>query len=70
MRWDAVKESVCQSCGARIYLVRVTINNWEWVTDLKRPYANWKCYADADWPAARSHQPVLLDRDADGSSSK
>ena len=70
MRWDAVKESVCQSCGARIYLVRVTIDNWEWVTDLKRPYANWKCYADAELPVARSHQPVLLDRDADGSSSK
>ena len=70
MRWSAVEESVCQWCGARIYLVRVTINNWEWVTDLKRPYANWKCYADSEWPVARSHQPVLLDRDADGSSSK
>ena len=70
MRWSAVEESICQWCGARIYLVRVTINNWEWVTDLKRPYANWKCYADAEWPMARSHQPVLLDRDADGSSSK
>ena len=33
----AVEESVCQWCGARIYLVRVCINNWEWVTDLKRP---------------------------------
>jgi hypothetical protein len=35
----AVEESVCQWCGARIYLVRVSINNWEWVTDLKRPHA-------------------------------
>jgi hypothetical protein len=62
MRWGAVEESVCQWCGARIYLVRVSINNWEWVTDLKRPRATWKCYADAEWPAARLHQPVLLDR--------
>jgi hypothetical protein len=29
----AVEESVCQWCGAPIYLVRVSINNWEWVTD-------------------------------------
>src|SRR6516162_7665753 len=36
----AVKESVCQWCGARIYLVRVSINNWEWATDLKQPRAN------------------------------
>jgi hypothetical protein len=70
MRSGAVEDSVCQWCGARIYLVRVTINNWEWVPDMKRPYANLKCYADAEWPVARSHQPVLLDRDADGSSSK
>ena len=67
MRLGAVEESVCQWCGARIYLVRVSINNWEWVTDLKRPYANWKCYADAEWPEAPSHKPVLLDRDADSS---
>jgi len=70
MHWGAVEESVCHWCGAVIYLVRVSINNWEWVTDLKRPRATWKCYADAEWPAARSHQPVLLDRDADSSSSK
>ena len=71
MHWGAVEESVCQWCGARIYLVRVSINNWEWVTDLKqRPHATWKCYADAEWPAARLHHPILLDRDADGSSSK
>ena len=70
MRLGAVEESVCQWCSARIYLVRVSINNWEWVTDLKRPHATWQCYADAEWPAARLHQPVLLDRDADSSSSK
>jgi len=57
MRWRAVEESVCQWCGARIYLVRVTINNWEWVTDRKRPYANWKCYADAEWPAGLTTHP-------------
>jgi len=68
MRRGAVEESVCQWCGVRIYLVRVSINNWEWITDLKRPRATWKCYADADWPAARFHQLVLLDRDADGSA--
>jgi hypothetical protein len=61
----AVEDSVCRWCGARIYLVRVSINNWEWVTDLKRPRATWKSYADAEWPAARLHQPVLLDSDAD-----
>ena len=55
---------------ARIYLVRVSINNWEWVTDLNRPHATWKCNANAEWPAARLHQPVSLDRDADSSSSK
>jgi hypothetical protein len=55
----AVEESVCQWCGARIYLVRVSINNWEWVTDLKRPHA-WNCYANAEPPAARLHQPVKL----------
>jgi Zn-finger protein len=60
----AVEESVCQWCGAPIYLVRESINNWEWVTDLKRPRTTWKCFADAEWPAARLHQPVLLDRDA------
>ena len=69
MRWGdptaPFEESVCQWCGARIYLVHVSINNWEWFTDLKRPRATWKCYADAEWPAARLHQPVLLDRDAD-----
>ena len=66
MHWGAVKESVCHWCSARIYLVRVSINNWEWVTDLTRPpRATWKCYADAEWPAARLHQPVLLGRDAD-----
>ena len=70
MRLDAVEESVCQWCGAQIYLVRVSINNWEWVTDLKWPRATWKCYADAEWPAARLHQPVLLGRDVDSSSSK
>jgi hypothetical protein len=26
MRWGAVEESVCQWCGARIYLVRVSPN--------------------------------------------
>ena len=66
----AVKESVCQWCGARIYLIRVSINNWEWATDVKRPRATWKCDADAEWPAARSHRPVLLDGDADDSSAK
>ena len=55
MRWDAVKESVCQSCGPRIYLVRVSINNWEWVTELKRSHATWKCYANPEWSAARLH---------------
>ena len=70
MRWGAVEESVCQWCGAQIYLVRMSINNWELVTDLTRPRATWKCYADAEWPAARSDQPVLLDKDADASSSK
>ena len=39
MRRGAVEESVCQWCGVRIYLVRVSINNWEWITDLKRPRA-------------------------------
>jgi hypothetical protein len=61
----AVEESVCQWCGARIYLVRVSINNWEWVTEVKRPRATWKCYADAQWPAGRLHRSVLLDSDAD-----
>ena len=28
------------------------IDNWEWVTDLKRPRPTWKCYADPEWPAA------------------
>jgi hypothetical protein len=70
MRSGAVEESVCQWCNARIYLVRVCINNWEWVTDRKRPHATRQCHADVEWPAARLHQPVLLDRDADGSSSK
>ena len=70
MHLGAVEESVCQWCGAGIYLVRVSINNWEWVTDLKQPRATWKCYADAELPAARLHQPVLLGRDADSSSSK
>ena len=54
------EESVCQWCGTRIYLVRVSINNWEWVTGLKRPRVTWQCHADAEWPAARLHQPVLL----------
>jgi len=59
-----VEESVCKWCRKRIYLVRVSINNWEWVTDLKRQGATWKCYADAEWPAGRLHRPVLLDRAA------
>jgi hypothetical protein len=60
-----VDESVCQWWGARIYLVRTSINNWEWATDLRRPRATWKCYADPEWPVARLHQPVLLYSDAD-----
>jgi hypothetical protein len=35
----------------------MSINNWEWVADLKQPRATWKCDADAEWPAARLHQP-------------
>jgi len=70
MGGGAVEESVCQWCGARIHLVRVSINNWEWVTNLKRPGATWKCHADPEWPAARLHRPVLLDSDADRASLK
>jgi hypothetical protein len=55
----AVEEGVCRWCGARIYLVRVSINNWDWVTDLKLPHATRQCNANWEWLAARLQQPVL-----------